>query len=344
MELVPNVTIIMPVRNEAGFIKHSISAVLSQDYPVDKLQIIVADGISTDGTRQIIQEYQTGHNNLQMMDNPDQIVPTGLNIALRQACGEVIIRVDGHCQVAPDYVRRCVMNLQKEGVDGVGGSVDTIGETWLAQTIAAAMSSTFGVGDSAFRTTSGRALLVDSVPFPAYTRAIIERAGLYDEELIRNQDDEYNYRLRKLGAKIFLASDIHSRYYSRSSLTSLWHQYYQYGYWKVRVLQKHPHQMRLRQFVPLAFVLTLLGFLILSFFIHSCVYILALIIGSYLVSNLLASVWTATQKGWRYLPLLPLSYVILHISYGLGFLVGLVKFINRWGDKQGKVPQFISSV
>jgi hypothetical protein len=222
-------------------------------------------------------------------------------------------------------------------MDGVGGPMDSIGETFMARAIAIGMSSSFGVGNSAFRTTSGKSLLADTVPFPAYTRQMIQRAGLYDEELVRNQDDEYNYRIRELGGKILLADDVRSTYFSRTSLKGLWRQYYQYGYWKVRVLQKHPRQMSLRQFVPPAFVLGLLGSGLLALFpLFRFLGIAVPLL--YLLANLIASVMTSAKKSWKYLPVLPLVFLILHVSYGLGFLVGLVKFWNRWGDKVGKTP------
>jgi succinoglycan biosynthesis protein ExoA len=250
--------------------------------------------------------------------------------------------VDGHCIIASDYVRRCVDHLQEDGLDGldgVGGPMETLGETNLAKAIAIGMSSPFGVGNSAFRTLAGRTILADSVPFPAYTRQIIERAGLYDEELVRNQDDEYNYRIRELGGKILLAEDVHSTYFSRGSLKDLWRQYYQYGFWKVRVLQKHPRQMSLRQFVPPTFVLALLVSILVVFFpFLSPVAIIVPLL--YIFINLLASLFTASQRGWEYLLLLPIIFAILHVSYGSGFLVGLIKFAGRWGDRTGKVPTF----
>ena len=191
---------------------------------------------------------------ISMLDNPAHIVPTAMNIGLSQAKGDIIVRVDGHCEIAPDFISCCVKHLQEGEIDGVGGSVETMGETWLSQSIAIAMSSSFGVGGSTFRTLKGNQLYTDSIPFPAYTQETIRRVGLYDEDMYCNEDDEYNYRLRKLGMKLVLASDIKSRYYCRGSFNSLWRQYYKYGYWKVRVLQKHPRQMSLRQFVPPAFV------------------------------------------------------------------------------------------
>ncbi len=341
MSRFPFISVILPIRNEAAYIVGGLQAVAGQDYPTEYMEILIADGMSTDNTRLLIHDFSALHPQLkiQILDNPGRIVPTGMNIALRQAKGEIIIRADGHCIIAPDYVSKCVEHIQRDGVDGVGGPMESIGETQMAKAIAIGMSSPFGVGNSAFRTTSGKSMLADTVPFPAYTRQIIERAGLYDEELVRNQDDEYNYRIRELGGRILLADDVRSTYFSRTSLKRLWIQYYQYGFWKVRVLQKHMRQMSLRQFAPPAFVLALLGsvFLALSPILRPP----SLIIPSlYLIANLGASLWTASKRGWRYLPFLPLTFAILHLSYGIGFLAGLVKFWNRWGDKIGKVPEW----
>ncbi len=322
----------MPVRNEAGYIERSLGSVLAQDYPLEQMEIIVADGMSTDQTRALIAGFQTRFPRLKVIDNPGKIAPTGLNRAIAQASGDIIVRVDGHCEIAPDYLRRCVHYLQSGAADGVGGPIETIGETLSARVIATAMSSAFGVGGSAFRTIKDQTMLTDTVAFPAYTRTIIERAGPYDEELVRNQDDEYNYRLRKLGAKILLAADVQSRYYSRSTFRKVFKQYYQYGYWKVRVLQKHPRQMSLRQFVPPAFVAALLVGLLAASFLPQGAWLLAGILGCYLLANLLASARSASKSDafGSHLLLLPIVYTALHISYGLGFLVGLIKFAPRW--------------
>lgn len=335
----PFISIILPVRNEGNYIRSALGAVFSQDYSHDQIEILIADGMSTDNTRVIILDYQQKHGNIKILDNPGRIVPTGMNIALRQAQGDIIIRVDGHCVIAPDYVSKCVKHLTEDGVDGVGGPMESIGETPLAETIAVAMSSPFGVGNSAFRTTTGKTKLVDTVPFPAYTREIIQKAGLYDEELVRNQDDEYNYRIRELGGKLLLAEDVRSKYYSRGSFRKLWKQYFQYGYFKVRVLQKHPGQMSVRQFVPPLFILSLLASLILTIFASWGWVVFLSIIGVYIAATLIASTITAGKKGWNHLVRLPLAYGIIHLSYSSGFLSGLVKFWNRWRDKKGFIPE-----
>jgi len=320
------VSIIMPVRNEEAYITRSLGAVLSQDYPKDLIEVYVVDGMSVDQTRRIVTGFQSDHPNVKLLDNPGKIVSKGLNIALNYAKGEIIIRVDGHCEIAPDYVSKCVKYINQDQVDCVGGPIATVGETHLAKAIATAMSSRFGVGNSAFRTIKDKSMLVDTVPFPAYKREAIEKTGRFDEELVRNQDDEYNYRLRKLNGKILLSPDIRSKYYSRSTLLSLWRQYFQYGYWKVRVLQKHPRQMSLRQFIPPVFVSALITLTLIAIAIPKGWVLLALVLGIYGFVNLIVSASLASKCGWQYFPVLPIIYGLLHLSYGSGFLAGLLKF------------------
>jgi glycosyltransferase involved in cell wall biosynthesis len=342
----PLVSVILPIRNEAHYIARSLGAVLTQDYPADRMEVMVVDGMSTDGTREIVESMSAGSPRVQLIDNTRRIAPTALNAAIARAGGEILIRVDGHCEIDRDYVRRCVEHLRNDGVDGVGGPLQTIGESFIARGIAVAMSSTFGVGDSAFRTVDNKTMLVDTIAFPAYTRNIVERVGLFDEELARNQDDDYNYRLRKIGAKVLLASDVRSRYYSRSSLRSLWRQYFQYGYWKVRVMQKHPRQMRPRQFVPPLFVAALLLSLAAAplSFIYGVWFAWPFVLaaGSYTLANLAASVSiTVKKRDWPLVGLLPIAFATLHVSYGLGFLVGLLKFRNRWGDLDDRQMMYV---
>jgi len=294
------------------------------------MEVIVADGMSTDSSRGVVAGLQNAHPRLRLIDNPGKTAPVALNAALRVAQGDVVVRVDGHCVIAPDYVRRCVDHLLNEHVDGVGGPLETIGETGASRVIAQAMSSVFGVGDSAFRTTDGVTKIVDSVAFPAYKRSTLDRVGPFDEELVRNQDDEYNYRLRKLGGCVLLAADVRSRYYSRSSLRSLWRQFYQYGFWKVRVLQKHPRQMCARQFVPPLFVAALITGGAASCVAPMARWAFIACLGAYVTANMAASGLTAGRRRWRALPALSLAFAMMHIAYGLGFLVGLVRFWRHW--------------
>ncbi len=327
----PLVSVIMPVRNEAAYIERSLGAVLGQEYPAERLEILVVDGMSDDGTREVVLAHAAADPRVCLLDNPAGIVPPGLNIGIGRARGEIVVRVDGHCEIAPDYVRRCVEHLlaghDGTPVEAVGGPIETIGETDEAAAIALAMSSWFGVGGSAFRTIKDRPLLVETVAFPAYRRATLQRLGPFDEELVRNQDDEYNYRLLKSGGRILLSPDIRSRYYSRGSLRSLWRQYYQYGYWKVRVMQKHPRQMRARQFVPPAFVTGLIGSAALGLVLRPFRLLLGAVLALYLAANVVASL----SLGREHAPRLLVIHPILHLSYGLGFLAGLVHFAGRFG-------------
>ena len=329
----PFVTVVLPVRNEADFIAESLGAVLGQDYPRDRMEILVADGMSDDGTREAVLAAAATDPRLRLVDNPARVVAPGLNRAVKESVGEIVVRVDGHCVIARDYVRRCVAHLQAGEADGVGGSVETVGSGPVAGAIARAMSSRFGVGDSAFRTLRNQTRLVDTVPFPAYTRAIMRRAGEFDEELVRNQDDEYNTRVRRAGGKILLAADVHSTYHSRPTLRSLWRQYFQYGYWKVRVMQKHPTQMRLRHFAPAGFVAALATAALAALVWAPAAAVLLAVIAIYGAAGLAASVVAARPGGIGQAPLILLCFWILHFGYGLGFLWGLLRFAGRWGDR-----------
>lgn len=327
----PFVSIIMPVRNEERAITRVLKCLLAQDYPHDRMEIIVADGMSTDGTRGIVSAAAACDSRIRLLDNPRHIMPSGFNLGLKAARGDIIIMMGGHTEIARDYVSTSAALLEKGLADCVGGPIRTVGETGVARAISLAMSSRFGVGGSAFRIGCCERKYVDTVAFGAYTRDIMERAGPLDEEFVRNQDDEFNYRLRKLGGKILITPELRSTYTSRSSIPSLWRQYFQYGYWKVRVLQKHPRQMQLRQFVPAVFVFSMLASLILAVIRPSSgTRMMLLVGGSYLLTMLFVSMSLAFRSEWRRAPALALSFPVLHLSYGSGFLVGLAKFSNRW--------------
>lgn len=343
-----SVTVIMPIRNEAAFIERSLGSVLVQDYPHQSMQIIVVDGMSSDGTREIVRslidrEQNSKHlglvrkqaslagERLLIVDNPSQTVPFAFNLGLERACGDVIVRVDGHCEIPTDYVSRCVEELIKTGADCAGGLIKTVGETPTAECIARTQSSLFGVGGAAFRTGQTRPGLTDTLAFGAYRRSVFERHGTLDVEFVRNQDDEFNYRVLHGGGKIWLDPSIVAIYHSRASVSGLWKQYFEYGFWKVRVLQKHPLQMHLRQFVPPLFVgLVLMSALTAPVF-PAFSYLGLGLIGLYAIGLAAASVITVRKAGCPPTMTVPLAFVALHWGYGLGFLCGLFIFWNRWG-------------
>lgn len=330
----PRVTVVMPVRNEGKFIRQSAGALLRQDYPHELLEVIVADGMSDDDTRAVLAELGSDANGprLRVIDNPERIFSTGFNRGVAAAAGEVIVMMGGHTVVADDYVSEAVNALETHGADCVGGFIETVAMDAASEPIAWAMGSKFGVGGVAFRTVENELRDVDTVAFGAYRRETLDRLGPLDEELVRNQDDEYNYRLRSGGGRILLVPTIRSRYHSRSSLGKLARQYFWYGYWKVRVMQKHPRQMRWRHFVPPAFVAALAAAALIAF---RTPWPLVLVAGAYGLAALAASAAVSAKLGWRHFARLPFIFATLHVTYGAGFLAGLVRFAGRWRRADG---------
>ncbi|MBA2311900.1 MAG: GNAT family N-acetyltransferase [Actinobacteria bacterium] len=331
----PPVTVIMPIRNEAAFIERSLGAVLRQRYPA--MQVLVVDGMSDDGTRQRLGSLLNGHTpddtEVSVLDNPSRTVPSALNTGLRYATGDIIVRVDGHCEIPHDYVARCVALLNETGTDCVGGVIDTVGETRAARAIASAQSSQFGVGNAAFRTGRRRAGLADTVAFGAYRRSVFERIGTFDLELVRNQDDDLNFRLLQSGGAIWLDPSLSTRYHSRVGLSGLWNQYYQYGMYKVRLMQKRGRLPSARQAVPALFVAALFSSLAAAAMTRRARMALA-IVGPYAIANMSASSW-ASRRDPATLPILPAAFATMHLAYGTGFIAGLW----RWRAHFGRHPE-----
>jgi succinoglycan biosynthesis protein ExoA len=317
------ISIVVPVRNEAKFIGHCLKALLQQDYPKNLIEIICVDGMSDDGTRELIYSYSSADNRIRLLDNLQQTAPAAMNIGIRHAKGNIIVRVDARCIVEPDYVRQCVHYLELTGADNVGGRQSAVGDqSMLSEAIAFATTSPFGMGNSKFRY-SNKEQYVDTVYLGAYPKQVFDRVGLYNEFLLRNQDYELNHRIRAAGGKIYFTPKIQSVYYGRPTLRSLWRQYFQYGYWKVRTIHLHPSSIKFRQLVAPLFVLTTLLALILGiifsnlipFFLISFVYI----------SVMLATIYLQRSKqSLRTLLWLPIVFVFIHFGWGLGFIWGVL--------------------
>ena len=322
----PLVSAIVAMRDEEAFVGKCLDSLAAQDYPSARLEVLVVDGRSTDRSREVVSARQETVPQLRLLDNEKRISPAAFNIGIREAKGQVVIILGAHCYVAPDYVSRCVEYLNKTGADCVGGPIETIGETDTARGIALAMSSPFGVGDALFRY-SDHEQYVDTLAFGAYRRDVFRRVGLFDEELVGSEDDEFNYRLRSQGGKLFLTPAIKSFYYGRGSFSALCRQYFRYGLGKMRVVARHPKLVRLRHFIPALFVASLVVCALLSLISPGFALLLAVIVVAYLLVSILASVLIASKEGWRYLPLLPLAFACLHLSYGAGFLLGLGRFL-----------------
>jgi cellulose synthase/poly-beta-1,6-N-acetylglucosamine synthase-like glycosyltransferase len=329
----PFVSVVLPIRNEVRYIERSLGSLLTQDYPANRMEILIMDGMSDDGTRSIIQRMLAqGHAPaVRVLDNPGRIVPVAMNLALHQARGDVIVRVDGHTVVADDYVRACVDSLQANKADCVGGPMVARGCAPYGQAVALATSHPLGVGGSRFHYAS-RVLETDSVYMGAWRRDVFAWAGEFDEEMACNEDDEFSYRLRSKGGRIILDPAIRSVYYNRSTVRSLWRQYFRYGLWKVRVAQKMPRQMRPRHVIPFAFVSALVGGGVLSRFSALAAWAWLVMVGGYAAVTLGVGLILARRGGWPLWWRLPGVFFTLHAAYGTGFAVGLVRFARSWGS------------
>ncbi len=326
----PKVSIIVPMRNEEKYIARCLSALVAQDYPAELLEILVVDGRSDDRSRDIVLDWAARHNHIRLLDNYERKTPAGFNVGIKAATGDLIGLVSAHCEVETDYVSQCVYHLEKTGADNVGGPMRPVSKTFWGKTIVLSTTSPFGVGDSRFHY-SQKEQFVDTVYMGMYRREVFDRIGLFDESLIRNQDYELNYRLRAAGGRIFCTPAIKSWYHPRPSLSDLWRQYFQYGFWKSRVIRKHPASTRWRHLVAPAFVLAVLGSAVLTAFIPAVWFILAGVLGLYMAASLGFSAFLASRHGWKYLPGLPLTFAVIHISWGLGFWWGWIRFVLRGG-------------
>lgn len=329
----PFVSLVMPIRNEAAFIERSLRAMLAQDYPPDRLEVLIVDGISTDGTREVIARTIAAYSDIPVtvLDNPGRIVPVAMNVGIRAAKGDVIIRVDARCFIESNYVTQCVHYLHKTGAWNVGGRQQAEGQgDLISQSIALATTSPFGIGGSKFHY-SNKAQYVDTVYLGAYPRWVLDRVGLYDESLVRNQDYELNYRVRAAGGKIYFTPAIRSVYCGRTTLPRLWKQYFQYGYWKVRVLRKHMGSAKVRHLVAPIFVLNLLISIALGIWLSEFLLLGLGITLTYVLAATIASLLAIlkTKTNWWCVFLLPFVFASMHISWGCGFLLSLLTMFFR---------------
>lgn len=341
----PLVSILLPCRNEVKHIEHCLESAMQQQPPEGGFEIIVADGMSEDGTREVLEKIAQRDSRVRVIDNPRRIVSSGLNAAIAVASGKIIVRMDAHTDYAPDYVKQCVAVLQRTGADNVGGPARTRATGYTARAVAAAYHSPFAVGGARFHDTSYEGYL-DTVTYGCWLKDSFQQFGMFDEELVRNQDDEHNLRISRGGGKIYQSPSIQSWYRPRSSLSTLFRQYMQYGYWKVRVIQKHKLPASIRHLVPgtFVFLLILLSLLSLasagwdvahggigswSVVTRVLAALLGLQVGCYALAVLAASFVTAARTEWALLPMLPWVFPCYHLGYGYGFLQGFWAFVIR---------------
>tara|TARA_B100000886_G_scaffold274201_1_gene198112 strand:- start:340 stop:1380 length:1041 start_codon:yes stop_codon:yes gene_type:complete len=324
------VSIILPIRNEQKFIGKTLDSILAQNF-IGDLEIIIADGMSDDGTLEIIQKYQEKNKDIKIVKNFDRVVPIGFNKALTISRGNIIIRVDGHATISSGFIANCVSLIQSKNVECVGGPIKHQSNTMIGDYVSIAQASKFGAGGASFRTDIKNGQFVNTLAFGAYKRDTFNQIGGYDEELVRNQDEELNYRLIQNGGKIWIDPSIKSLYYVRSSIFKLFIQYFYYGFYKVRVIQKIKSIFSLRHLIPAIFVLILNTLLAFAIF-QNKLFPIYTYGGIYLLASIVFSVYESIKHHSKSLILLPIIYFIMHFSYGLGFLLGLFYFMNRWGD------------
>jgi succinoglycan biosynthesis protein ExoA len=327
------VSVIVPCYNEQATIGLLLNALNSQTFPRHKMEVIIADGLSDDCTRQEIEAFQLSHPALKIkvVDNRQRNIPSGLNRAITASHGEFIIRLDAHSIPYPEYIERCVNALQSELGENVGGvwEIRPAGEGWMARAIAAAVSHPLGVGDAFYRYT-GSARAVDTVPFGAFRRTLVDRIGLFNETLLTNEDYEFNVRIRQANGKVWLDPAIRSIYFARSTWSSLVRQYWRYGYWKGRMLVRYPHTLRWRQALPPLFVLSLMLLGLLALWSPLARILLAVEIGLYSLTLLIiGSILAVKKQDLGMLVGVPLAIGSMHISWGAALLWSLASLPGK---------------
>jgi glycosyltransferase involved in cell wall biosynthesis len=326
----PIVSVIVPCYNEEATIRLLLDALYQQSFPRHETEVVIADGLSTDRTRLEIDAFQKEHPDLAVcvVENQRRTIPAGLNCALAASHGQIILRLDAHSAPRPDYISRCVEALEQGLGENVGGvwEIRPARDTWIGRAIAAAASHPLGVGDAHYRFTD-HAQVVDTVPFGAFRRVVVERIGGYDETLLTNEDYEFNVRIRQGGGKIWLDPKIRSTYFARPTLAALARQYWRYGYWKGRMILRYPETLRWRQALPPAFVLLLLGFGILALWWVLARLVLAAVLTVYILALILASISPAVKTSDPAALIgVPLSIATMHMTWGAAFIWSILSY------------------
>jgi len=327
------ISIIIPVRNEEKYIDRVLESIVSYKSNNFDIEILIIDGLSEDNTVQKIKKACVHHKNIILLNNTKKTVPHALNMGIKKAKGKIIIRMDAHSIYPKNYVEILVSNLEKLNADNVGGMWDIIpaDQSHRSKIIASLMASPFAVGNVAYRfSKSSSPIEVDSVPFGCYRREIFNKIGLFDEEFIRNQDDEFNLRLKKAGGKIFLIPSLKIKYFARKNFKQLFQLYNQYGYWKPKVIKKHKIPAKLRHLVPVGFIIYLFSFPALFFSSLFRVAWLS-IFGIYALFIIVGSIIGMKKNKLPFFDCFGFIFglIAIHLSYGFGFLHGIFNFIIR---------------
>lgn len=330
------ISVICPIYNEEKYIRKCIDSILRQDYPKEDMEVLLVDGMSTDKTREIVLSYCADYPFIRLLDNPRKIVPYAMNIGIQAARGDIVIRLDAHAIYPDNYFSELVAKLYELNADNVGAVCRTLpaDDSPKCRAIAAALSSSFGMGNSYFRIGAKEIMQVDTVPFGCYRKEVFDKIGLYDTDLIRNQDDELNARLVKHGGKIYLLPYLIVDYFARNTIKKTGKMFYQYGLYKPLVNKKLGSPATIRQFFPLAFVLGLIFGLALSILSKYILIAYLAVVAMYFLLALvysLKSYSSISQVMWQII-----TYFTVHVNYGWGYLVGIYKILTK-ANFQAKV-------
>jgi succinoglycan biosynthesis protein ExoA len=322
------VSVIVPCYNEQATITQLLDSIHDQTYPLDEIEVIIADGLSTDDTRAKIDDFRKQHPDLEVrvVDNHQRVIPAALNKAIGASQGSFIVRMDAHSIPDHDYIQKCINRLEEGFGDNVGGiwKIRPGAPTRMAQAIATAVSVPLAAGDARYRI-GGDAQEVDTVPFGAFHKKLITKIGLYDESLLSNEDYEFNTRIRQSGGRVWLDPSISSIYYARATLEQLARQYWRYGYWKAQMLRKYPRTLRWRQILPPLFVATLIVLCVLSIFFQPARWLLAILVILYAILVLGDGILMSLKHRKPFFAIgVPLAIAAIHFSWGMAFLWGCV--------------------
>lgn len=327
------VSIIIPCYNERSTIVLLLDALYVQTYPKKFMQVVIADGGSDDGTPEVINEWRVDHPDFEvnLIENPQKTIPAALNKAINASNGEIIIRLDAHSKPQLDYIEKSVADLNQGLGQNIGGvwDIQPGSDHWIARSIAAAAGHPIGVGGALYRYTD-KAAYVDTVPFGAFKRDLLDQVGMFDETLLTNEDYEFNVRIRQNGGRIWLDPEIRSVYYARKDLKALSRQYWRYGYWKWQMLRRYPETLRLRQALPPLFIISLVILLLSSLFLPLAFFTLVGMVIIYVTFLFLAGLQLSLKHKDPVLFLgVPLAIASMHFSWGSGFIWGIIHPNNK---------------
>lgn len=342
----PFVSVVVLCRNEEKFIGQCLESIIANDYPKEKLEILVVDGMSEDGTRKIVEKYENEHSFIRLINNPKKLTPFAFNEGIKNSHGELVMIMSAHATYGVDYIRECVSASLKYDADNVVGIWRILPRSneFIDKSIVLVLSSSFGVGNAKYRTGSNKTKeveYVDTGAYGCYKRSVFKKVGLFNENLIRGQDMEFNLRLKKAGCKTILVPKAEVYYYARTDFKSFCKHNLKNGVWAILPFKYSTIlPVSFRHLVPLAFISSLIISIVLSLFSKIFLWLFLFIIGLYFLFNIYFSTKVAIkEKDTRYLFIMPVTYGSLHIAYGLGSLWGVLKVIiskQFWKNRLNK--------